>query len=350
MTKIHICSFLSLYLAFVKPDPLISILLPVHNAAPFLVECLESILAQTTTSWELVAIENGSTDPSYNILSDYQSQHPHIRLLRLPDKGLIPALRHGLAKSSGQLITRMDADDVMAPQKLASLKALLMEAGSGHVATGLVDYFASQGSLGQGYRSYAAWLNELSLHRTNFTQIYRECVIPSPCWMLWKEDLLLCGAFEPNTYPEDYDLCFRMYAQKLKVLACSDVLHHWRDHPARISHNDPNYLDNRFLELKVSWFLKLDHTADRPLVVWGAGKKGKLIARLLKMHKISFHWITGNLRKQNTLIYDLPLLAPTTILPVQNPQWIIAVADKNGIKEINSFAQRHQLNDLFYFC
>src|SRR5690606_10347489 len=126
--------------------------------------------------------------------------------------GIIDALKLGFKNSSGHFITRMDSDDVMAPNKLQRMCQDLLTHGKGHLALGLVSYFC-EGELGEGYQNYEKWLNTLTRSGTNYTDIYKECVIPSPCWMVHRDDLMACGSFESTTYPEDYDLAFRFYEQ-----------------------------------------------------------------------------------------------------------------------------------------
>ena len=87
----------------------ISILLPIFNEERYLVECLDSILAQSYSDWELLAIDDQSTDSTPQILAAYQERDARIRPLRNPDKGVIPALRLALAQSTGALITRIQA-------------------------------------------------------------------------------------------------------------------------------------------------------------------------------------------------------------------------------------------------
>jgi len=250
------------------------------------------------------------------------------------------------SECNGQLITRMDADDIMETEKLQILKQNLLSNGAGHLSVGAVKYF-SDDELKDGYRYYEGWLNGLTEHGTNYSDVYRECVIPSPCWMVFKEDLDRCGAFKPDIYPEDYDLCFRFYQQKLKPIPCSEVLHHWRDHSTRTSRNDPNYADNRFLKIKLHWFLTIDHKPERPLVVWGASSKGKELAKGLIEANVEFHWICNNPNKIGKHVYDHLISNLDPIKELKNPQVMIAVANKDEQAEI-----RAQLNPegAFFFC
>lgn len=326
--------------------------MPVKNAEPFLNECLSSLLSQTETNWELIAVDDHSSDNSLQILQRFAKQDERITVLANTGSGILYALRTAYSNCEGELITRMDADDRMTYRKLEVLKHGLLRDGKGNIATGLVEYF-SDTILGDGYRYYEKWLNNLTASGSNYADIYRECVIPSPCWMVFREDLDRCGAFEPNVYPEDYDLCFRFYQQGLKPIPCSEVLHHWRDHAERTSRNDPHYADNRFLELKLNWFLKIDHDPEKTLVVWGAAKKGKELAKGLLEAKVDFRWMCNNPNRIGKEIYGQRILGEQTVLDLKNPQIIIAVANKDDQHRITDQLASLGLRSgesFFFFC
>jgi glycosyltransferase involved in cell wall biosynthesis len=331
----------------------ISILLPVFNAAPFVRECLDSILTQTEQDWELLAVDDFSADDSLVILQEYAACDSRIRVLykkQMP--GIAPSLRLAFLRSGGELVTRMDSDDRMAPGKLAALKNLLLSHGRQHVATGLVEYF-SEKTLGDGYRRYAAWLNELALSGQQFQEIYKECVVPSPCWMAWRNDLEAIGAFGEDVYPEDYDLCFRWYAAGHRIFSHPQTLHYWRDHPTRTSRTDEKYLDNAYLDLKTRWFLRTDRQADRPLVLWGAGKKGKRLASLFTQAEVPFHWVCDNEKKWGKRLSGVVLQHFEIISTLPRPQIIVAVAEPQGQRDILDFLQAlnfERSKDFFFFC
>ncbi|MEM6966021.1 MAG: glycosyltransferase family 2 protein [Bacteroidota bacterium] len=326
----------------------ISILLPCFNAAKFLPACLESILNQTEQDWELIAIDDHSIDNTFEILKTYAAKYPHqIKVFQNQGKGIIPALKLAFEKSSGAFITRMDADDLMEKTKLETLKNLLLENGKGHVATGLVKYF-SETQLRDGYKKYEQWLNNLSLENRNFEDIYKECVIPSPCWMCYRADVIKCGGFEHQQYPEDYDLCFRFYKNNLQVVSAKKVLHLWRDHSERTSRNDPNYANPNYFDLKLPYFLELDFDRSRPLVIWGAGKKGKVLAKKLLERRIDFHWVSNNEKKNGKNIYDKLVAHFSTIENFKNPQIIISVASPTGQVAIADYLHENSLDAYFF--
>jgi len=332
---------------------MISILMPVFNAASFLKACLNSIREQSLKDWELLAVDDHSTDNSAVILTKFAAMDNRIHFLKNKKKGIIPALRLAFEHSGGDFITRMDADDLMPVDKLAHLHTTLLEKGPGHVVTGTVNYFSDTG-LGDGYKKYESWLNGLVLHHTHFKELYRECVLPSPAWLIHRTDLIAAGAFNGNRYPEDYDLCFRFFEQGFKIVGIPETVHLWRDHPDRTSRNDPTYADQNYLDLKLYWFTKLHYDTRRPFAIWGAGKKGKLMARYFLEQSLSFHWITDNSKKQGINIYDQILTAPEALFSKQTNLIIgIAVATPSAREEIENFL--HEKNkqegvDYFWFC
>src|ERR1700748_2513053 len=97
--------------------PLVSILLPVYNGERYLAETLDSVFAQTYWNWELVIINDRSTDGTENLILIRQDK----RIKYLPNdgnKGIIFSLNRGIQESSGQYIVRLDADDIALPERL----------------------------------------------------------------------------------------------------------------------------------------------------------------------------------------------------------------------------------------
>ena len=313
---------------------------------------MDTIIGQTEPDWELLAVDDFSTDGSFDILKKYAAAEPRIKIFKNNKKGIAPALRMAYEKSAGRFITRMDSDDIMMPEKLFFLKNNLMNKGPGHIATGLVEYFSEDG-VGEGYRRYADWLNGLTKKGDNFFEIYKECSVPSPCWMCYKDDLEKCGAFKEEIYPEDYDLVFRWRQAGFRIIPSGEVLHRWRDHPRRTSRTSEIYRDNSYFELKVNWFLKTDYNPARPLVLWGAGRKGKRIARLLNEKNISFGWVTNNKEKTGREIRGVELRHFNILKKLKTPQIIIAVAsprDQVFIKKYLANIQLKPAEDFYFYC
>lgn len=327
----------------------VSILIPVRNGEEFLAECIESIVNQTYTNWELIIVNDHSTDKTKDILLEYQSLNSSIKVLENKGKGIISALQTAYDNCQGNFITRMDADDIMMPNKLELMANKLQEKGVGFVAVGLVKYFAENG-VGEGYFNYQEWLNKLTLTERNFEEIYRECVIPSPSWMMHRADLDTIGGFNSDIYPEDYELTFRMYKQGIKVASIPEVIHKWRDYSTRTSRTDPHYSDNFFLPLKMKYFMELHRDIERPLELWGAGNKGKEMARFLIKNGIEFEWACNNPNKIGKDIYGKILISDKEIFTRENPQILIAIRNEAATTQIKKvFYSKNLTPNLDYF-
>lgn len=330
----------------------VSILIPFKNTAHFLAACLESILVQSYGDWEVLAVDDHSSDGSFELLQQYANRDTRIKVFINKGEGIIPALRTAYKNSTGGFITRMDSDDIMKPNRLQFMVESLMAVGKNHVSVGQVKYFSDRG-ISDGYERYESWLNQLTSSGENYDEIYKECVIPSPCWMVFREDFDLCGAFEPNRYPEDYDLTFRFYEKGLQIIPCSEILHLWRDYDSRTSRTHEHYAQNYFLDIKLHYFLKLDYDKNRPLVVWGAGFKGKTIAKKLLGQDVDFVWLCDNPQKIGKKIYGKTLVHFQKLEELTNPQSIITVANEEAQKEIRHFLsalKQKPMKDYFFFC
>jgi glycosyltransferase involved in cell wall biosynthesis len=331
---------------------LVSILIPVKNTAHFLTECLESVLQQDYEAWEVLAVDDHSTDGSYALVESFTLRDHRIRLLRNDGDGIIHALRVAYANSSGRLITRMDSDDIMPACKINAMAKDLQRHGPGHLALGKVKYFSFRG-ISDGYARYERWLNRLTETGNNFSEIYKECPVASPCWMVFREDLDNAGAFLPDRYPEDYDLCFRFYETGLKCLPSKQVLHYWRDYDTRTSRTHPHYSQNYFLDIKLYYFLRLERIPGKTLAIWGAGFKGKAIARQLTDGGHEFVWFCDNPNKVGKKIYGTTLLHFSELAAYPGAQSIITVANAGAQNEIRAFLGslgQKPMRDYYFFC
>ena len=315
-------------------QPLVSIIMAVKDTAPYLHDCIDSIINQTYTNWELIAVNDHSSDDTPNILKSYAEKDDRIKYYDSDKPRLIPTLQVAHSKATGTLINRMDSDDKMPDYKIQVLVDEWNKYGKGTVIAGGTEHFVDEGEVGGGFIKYEKWLNNVAKTSTHYQQIYTECVIPSHCWIIHKDDFNEVDAFNPLVYPEDYDLCFRFYRKKLKVVGIDKILHHWRDRSNRISRTWDEYKDNRYFDLKLRFFYELDRDYSRPLVLWGAGKNGKDMAKLLQSYNDEFHWVCDNANKVGKDIYGVIMQHFNDIESLKNAQIMIVVASPSGKTEI----------------
>lgn len=98
--------------------PQVSVVMPVRNGARWLGEALDSVIAQTLRDWELIAVDDGSSDETPRILDEFARRDERIRPIRQDALGLVTALNRGLAEIRSPLLARLDADDRARPERL----------------------------------------------------------------------------------------------------------------------------------------------------------------------------------------------------------------------------------------
>ncbi len=206
-------------------SPLVTVLMPVFNAAQFLHQAIESILLQTFTDFEFIIINDGSTDNSEQIILGFND--PRIRYIKNETNlRLIATLNKGFALANGKYIARMDADDISLENRLER-QVQFMEANTDVVMAG--SWFESIGEVRKvvKYESDINLIRFKLLYQTQFchpTVIIRKSV-------LQQLDVL----FDPvYLHAEDYDLFSRL-SYKFKVSNIPEVLLNYRVHATNVS-------------------------------------------------------------------------------------------------------------------
>jgi len=261
-------------------SPALSILLPCRDAAAYLPACIASLQRQTLYDFEVVAVDDGSTDATDRILRDWQRRDGRVRVVTQPPLGLVAALNRALAEASAPVIARMDADDIAHPRRLEMQMALL-ETGAVEVVSCLVRCFP-RAQLRLGMRRYEHWLNCLVSHEGMVRDLFVESPLAHPSAMTRADSLRALGGYRDMGWPEDYDLWMRAYAAGLRFGKVRRHLYWWRERADRLSRTHGAYSPGAFRRCKVH-YLKAIHLRGRDRVaVWGAGKEGKALARHLR--------------------------------------------------------------------
>jgi len=211
--------------------PLVSVLMPVYNAASYLTEAVESIRAQTFGDFEFIAVDDGSTDRSLAILQQFAKEDSRIKIVSRPNTGIVGALNDGLAVARGEFVARMDSDDIAAQNRFEKQLAA-MQSDPGCVALGSAVLFTDpEGHPLKVYRptlSHASIEEELA--RGNGGALIH------PTVLFRRKALVQCGGYrEQYNYIEDLDLYVRLLeVGQLRNLP--DVLLHYRQHPNSVNH------------------------------------------------------------------------------------------------------------------
>lgn len=108
-------------------SPLLSLVLPIYNVAPYLAPCLDSLLRQTLQADQIVLVDDGSTDDSLEIMRRYAADLPGIEIVRQENLGVSAARNAGLARAKGKYVAFVDPDDFAAPELFEKLVAMAQE-------------------------------------------------------------------------------------------------------------------------------------------------------------------------------------------------------------------------------
>jgi len=311
----------------------------VWNAAATLPECLDSLAAQTLRDFEIVALDDGSTDGSRELLAAHARAEPRLRLLTRPHRGLVASLNEAAEAARAPLLARMDADDVAHPERLGLQLERLAREHEETILGARVRLRASSAS-GAGMRAYVSWSNRLLTHEAIARDIFVESPLVHPSVMLPRRQLQRLGGYRDGPFPEDYDLWLRAHAAGLRFAKRAEVLLEWRDLSGRLTRTDPRYAAPRFRERKLEALLAGPLKA-RAAVVWGAGPIGKAWARdLLASGARLAAFAEVAPRKLGQRIHGAPVLEAPHAGRIAGALHLLAVGQPGARRRLRALARR----------
>lgn len=206
--------------------PCVSVLMPVYEGERYLEEAIESILNQTFRDFELIVIDDGSTDGTAGIVERYRRADGRIRVFEQANHGLAATLNRGLELAQGEYVARMDADDISLPERLAVQVAFMNANRQVGICGTWVETFDSID------------LKVLRLPTDDATirsWLLFESVLPHPSIVMRREVLLKAGLSYDETclHAEDYDLWVRA-SRRTALANVSEVLLRYRLHPQQV--------------------------------------------------------------------------------------------------------------------
>ena len=265
-------------------SPMLTVLLPCRDAAAYLPLCIASLSRQSFSDFEVVAVDDGSTDETAELLAQWRRRDRRVRIIEQGPLGLVAALNHGLAAARGEVLARMDADDIAHPRRLEMQLALLR--GGADIASCLVRCFP-RSQVRLGMRRYERWLNSLVTHEQIARDLFVESPLAHPTAMLLARTQRDLGGYRDQGWPEDYDLWMRAYAAGLRFAKVPRCLYWWRERADRLSRVHGAYSPAAFRRCKVHHLKALHLCEESVVTIWGAGKEGKALARHLRRENIA---------------------------------------------------------------
>jgi glycosyltransferase involved in cell wall biosynthesis len=261
-------------------EPLVSVLLPVRDPGPYLKDCIASLGRQTLEDFEVVAVNDGSTDGSTEMLDAWAAQDDRVRVVHREQSGLIETLNAGLELCQAPYVARMDADDISHPRRFELQVAEFEELSWMGVVSSLVRHFPWS-RVGEGYRAYEEWLNSLSTPELIARERFVESPIPHPSAMVRRELYEQVGGYHDEGWAEDFDLWLRLFEAGVTFTKVERYLCFWREHEERLTRVDGRYSVENFLRCKAKYLRSGPLNGCKRIVIWGAGQTGRRISKHL---------------------------------------------------------------------
>ncbi|MFA6391480.1 MAG: glycosyltransferase [Patescibacteria group bacterium] len=274
--------------------PIISVILPVYNGEKYLRESIESIRNQTFTAWELIIVNDGSSDKSAIIAQAMSSDDPRIKYFEhSQNKGLPNTLNTGLQKVSGKYIARMDQDDISLPDRFERQYHFLEQNPDIFLVGGGYAPFNNQGHRIDIFHPESS----LEIAWKFITNTY----FCHPSVMFRKEIINKIGEY-PNTGAEDFAF-FSKIVHKYKCTNLKRIVIQYREHPENLSHQTKDKILASVKETFHENFIFYTNCLCNADIFYRYQSENKLtIKNLLKINRIN-HIIIKKIQKQYQLPY-----------------------------------------------
>ena len=313
----------------------VSVVMPVYNEADLLGEALASLSRQTERDFEIVAVDDGSTDATWSVLQDWAWRDRRLRAVRQEHAGIVAALNRGLAEARGRYIARMDADDTAHPDRLR-LQADYLDR---HPETGLVACraeYLGDARRNRGLALFVEWTNSLVSAEEIAAYRFVESPLVHPTVMFRRELVERYGGYRDGPFPEDYELWLRWLEAGVRMEKLPRALVGWRDRPRRLTRTDPRYSVEAFFRVKAPYLARwlAAHNPHHPdVVVWGAGRTTRKRLRYLTELGVRVKaYVDIDPRKIGYRIAEAPVIPPEE-LPGPGECFVLQYVGSRGARE-----------------
>jgi len=307
------------------PEPRVSVLVPAWEAASTLGACLRSVTRQRLEAWECVVVDDGSGDATAQVAREAAEADPRIRVLSRPHRGLVGALRAGLAHCRAPVVARLDADDLAHRERLAAQLAALQADPALDAVGCRVRLFPRRG-LRPGGRAYEAWLNAVDSPEAVQREAFVECPVAHPGLAIRRAVLEAYG-YRDVPWAEDYDLVLRLLAGGGRIGVVPRRLLLWRHGGPRLSRRDRRYSVAAFTACKAHFLARGFLAEHRRYVLWGYGETGKALRRALAAEgRHPAHIVELHPRRLGETIHGAPVVPPPALASLPSLPVVVSVA------------------------
>ncbi len=324
--------------------PAVSIILPYRNASKTIFRCIQSIQLQTLQNWELLAINDQSTDSTEKKIRSQVNDDFRVKHYSTCKPGIVSALNLGVERANSDLLARMDSDDVMHPLRLEKQVDFLGRHPEVGVVAAKVCYKTNSGeTFGEGFEEYVKWSNsvleehEISLYR------FEESPIVHPSVVFRKMLFKSYGGYRDGAFPEDYELWLRWQSRGVRICKLKDILLDWYDGKNRASRIENRYSKRSFQRAKAkylkAWLEEQQHH-QKKLICWGAGKVAKAQIRILVENNILIEGIYEvDPRKIGNHFLGIPILDVKEFNLQSTEFMLVLTGSRNAKDKIKHFLE-----------
>jgi glycosyltransferase involved in cell wall biosynthesis len=310
----------------------VSILMPVFNAEDTLAECLDSIFLQTLQNFEIIAVNDFSTDSSVEILYSYHDSRIHV--VDNQCKGIVSALNTGLKLCQSDFVARMDADDLMYVQRLEKQFAVLCNNPDITLCATQARKFPEK-IIKSGYIEYMRWQNACLTRLDIQNQIYIESPFAHPSVMFRKSRVTELGAYRDGEFPEDYELWLRLFQAGESMMKLDEVLVDWRESDRRLSRTSSRYSEAAFEKLRAEYLVKDIRLQNRNIVFWGAGRKTRQRAQYLIDQGINpVAWLDIDRKKVGNDYHGVKTFLPDWLMRQEKKPFVLNYVRNHGARDL----------------
>jgi glycosyltransferase involved in cell wall biosynthesis len=315
--------------------PRVSVVLPVRDGAATLDACLRSIARQREARFECLVLDDGSRDESRAIAEAMAARDPRFVPLALGAVGLIAALNEGLARARAPFVARMDADDLMARDRLGA-ELVALEGDERLSAVGCHVRLFPRAGLSAGLRAYERWLNAIDSPERLAREAFVECPVAHPTLVL-RRSVALDFGYRDRGWPEDWDLVHRLLGAGQRIGMVPRRLLLWRDGPARLSRTHPRYRLDAFTACRAHYLARGFLGASPRYVLWGYGDTGKTLSRALAaLGKTPCAIVEVHPGRIGQRIGGAPVIAPADLVQWRGSPIVVSVAGREARAEIRA--------------
>jgi glycosyltransferase involved in cell wall biosynthesis len=223
-------------------QPLVSVIMPAYNSEQYIAESIQSVLAQTYENWELLVVDDGSTDNTGDIVNRFATTEFRIKYIFQQNGRQAKARNTGIEKSSGTLIAFLDSDDLWLPDKLERQVTTLVEMNADVVySNGTIIYEPGAAPGATEFPIVSGRVEGAKM----FDLLLLQNRIPVQSVLLGRDIFKKAGPFdECVAYHacEDYELWLKLAVHGAMFYGINEKLIKYRRHPTATTHKDSNWL------------------------------------------------------------------------------------------------------------